>query len=186
MKKLSFLLSLSLLFLFSCSIDEIDTNEQLNTDYSKKDQKETLTLGFNLVFTGTYDYIGPSDNCPGMVIVKNNGEGTGTHFGKLSSHFEFCIGPGSTYPNGYIDAYFEDENGDRLNVYVEGAVLGGRVPGMPNFANSYFKDPFEIIGGTGRFEGATGSGMTNDYNSDKDPYSHHHWQGKITLKSKQK
>jgi len=187
MKKLSLLLTLSLLFLFSCSIDEIETNEQLNNDnskielQSKNDLKETVTLGFNVVFTGNYDYIGPSDMCPGMVIVKNNGEGTGTHFGKLTSHFEFCIGPGSTYPNGYIDAYFVDENGDRLKVSVGGAVLGGRVPGMPNYANSYFKDPFEILGGTGRFEGATGSGMTNDYNSDKDLYSHHHWQGKINL-----
>jgi len=35
MKKLSFLLTLSLLFLFSCSVDEIGTNEQLNTDNSE-------------------------------------------------------------------------------------------------------------------------------------------------------
>jgi len=185
MKKLSFLLTLSLLFLFSCSVDEIGTNEKLNTDYSKKEQKETVTLGFNLVFTGSYDYVGPSENCPNLFNVINNGVGTGTHFGKVTSHFDFCIGPDNSYPNGYINSYFEDENGDKLYVYVEGFVLGGRVPGIPNYANSYFKDSFEILGGTGRFEGAKGGGMTNDFNSDKDPYSHHHWKGKITmLKSK--
>lgn len=110
-------------------------------------------------------------------------EGTGTHFGKLTSHFDFCVDfTDSSYPNGVKEAYFEDENGDRLYVYVAGFVVQGRVPGMPSFAQSYFKDPFEIIGGTGRFEGATGSGITNDYNSYKDDYSHHHWQGKITMK----
>jgi len=41
--------------------------------------------------------------------------------------------------------------------------------------------PFVILGGTGRFEGATGGGMTDDYNSSEDPYSHHQWVGKITL-----
>jgi len=192
MKKLSFLLSVSLLFLFSCSVDEIETNEQLNNDnskielQSKNDLKETVTLGFNLVFTGTYDYQGPDEGKCGpflpYVNVINNGEGTGTHFGKLKSHFDFCVDVrDSSYPNGYVDAYFEDENGDRLFVTVSGFVLSGRVPGMPSFANSYFKDPFVITGGTGRFYGATGAGMTNDYNSSKDPNSHHHWQGKINL-----
>ena len=56
---------------------------------------------------------------------------------------------------------------------------------MPNYALSYFKDPFEITGGTGRFEGATGGGMTNDYNfvgKDGIVHTSHHWQGTITLK----
>lgn len=35
MKKLFFLLTLSMLFLFGCSIDEIQTNDQLSTDNSK-------------------------------------------------------------------------------------------------------------------------------------------------------
>ena len=35
MKKLFFLLTLSILFLFGCSIDEIQTNDQLSTDNSK-------------------------------------------------------------------------------------------------------------------------------------------------------
>ena len=37
MKKLFFLLTLSMLFLFGCSIDEIQTNDQLSTDNSKID-----------------------------------------------------------------------------------------------------------------------------------------------------
>lgn len=166
--------------------ESTDDTEFDNVTSSKNNSEKTVTMGFNLVFTGTYDEPAVDlDKCGDypMINIINNGEGTGTHFGKLTSHFDFCVDfRDQSYPNAFEEAYFEDENGDRLNVYVKGFVVPGRVPGMPSFANSYFKDPFEIIGGTGRFEGATGSGMTNDYNSDKDPYSHHHWKGKITMK----
>ena len=164
--------------------DKTDVLEFDDASLSKKGATKTVTMGFNLVFTGNYDYVGPDAVCGDFPLwrIINTGEGTGTHFGKLTSHFDFCFNVlDSSYPNGYGFSYFEDKNGDRLYVEVAGFVLDGRVPGMPSFANSYFKDPFTIVGGTGRFEGATGSGMTNDYNSDKDPYSHHHWTGKITL-----
>lgn len=165
--------------------DDSITNAEYNVKKDAADSK-ILTLGFELVFTGTYDYFGPDEaKCglfPPMLNVINRGEGVGTHFGKMTSFFDFCVNfRDSSYPNGFEEAYFMDENGDKLFVYVEGFVLPGRIPGIPNFANSYFKDPFVIVGGTGRFEGATGSGMTNDYNSDKDDFSHHHWNGKINL-----
>jgi hypothetical protein len=38
-----------------------------------------------------------------------------------------------------------------------------------------------VMGGTGSFEGATGTIMSDDYNSSEDPYSHHHWKGTITM-----
>jgi hypothetical protein len=189
MKKLNYVLLLSFVFLLfaGCSKLEIQPDPLNSADESALKSAETknVTMGFNIVFTGNYDFAGPSVICgdyPPMVRIINTGEGTGTHFGHLTSYFDFCVDDDdSSYPNDHIIAYFEDENGDRLDVTVAGFVLPGRVPGMPNFAISYFKDPFVIIGGTGRFEGATGSGMTNDYNSSKDPYSHHHWTGKITL-----
>lgn len=190
MKK-SFPLLFVLTLILGCNnedVFELDNVISKQEVTSKKDvtSSKTITLGFNLVFTGTYVYQGPDDaKCspfPPLVNVVNIGEGTGTHFGKVTSHFDFCVDiTDSSYPNGFEEAYFEDENGDKLFVYVEGFVLGGRVSGMPSFATSYFKDPFTITGGTGRFEGATGGGMTNDYNSAKDPFSHHHWKGKITL-----
>ena len=38
------------------------------------------------------------------------------------------------------------------------------------------------LGGTGRFDGATGGGMSDDYNLDDYPgNSFHHWVGTITL-----
>jgi hypothetical protein len=190
MKK-KFLLLIVLALFLGCNNEDVleYDNANIKADVTSKKgapSSKMVTLGFNLVFTGTYQYQGPDEakcgDFPPMVNVINVGEGNGTHFGKMTSHFDFCVDiTDSSYPNGFEEAYFMDKNGDKLFVYVEGFVLPGRVPGMPSFANSYFKDPFVITGGTGRFEGATGSGMTNDYNSAKDDYSHHHWTGKITL-----
>lgn len=154
------------------------------------DENKMVTLGFNLVFTGNYEAPTHGENCDtGTFPVRNVGEGTGTHFKKVTSLFEFCVRPtapgGGTYPEGYINAYFEDEDGDRLFVHVEGEVVPGRVPGMPSYALSYFKDPFEILDGTGKFEDASGSGFTNDYNflnKDGIQQTSHHWQGTITMK----
>lgn len=168
------------------------TDDQLleNPTSLKYQEAQMRTLGFNLVFKGNYEFPTHGAECAeGTFPVRNAGEGTGTHFKKLSTVFEFCVkptGPGSgTYPEGYFNAYFEDENGDRLFVDVSGEVFAGRVPGMPNYAISYFKDPFFIIGGTGKFEGATGHGYTNDYNfinKDGVQQTSHHWQGKIKMR----
>ena len=190
MKKLNYVLLPSFVFLLfaGCSKLEIQPDPLNSADESalKSAKTKSVTMGFNIVFTGNYDFQGPDVTAcspfPPLVRIINTGEGTGSHFGHLTSYFDFCVDiTDSSYPNGHVEAYFEDENGDRLCVEVAGFVLPGRVSGMPSFATSYFKDPFVIIGGTGRFEGATGSGWTNDYNSSKDIYSHHHWKGKITL-----
>jgi len=45
-----------------------------------------------------------------------------------------------------------------------------------------FMDPFEITGGTGQFEGATGSGMTESYVNMTTGITDHVWTGKITIK----
>ncbi len=176
------LMMIAIGLMVSCNKDELAPG---NENLLKSAQSKTITTGFNIVFTGNYDYMGPSDVCgdyPPMVRIINTGQGTGTHMGHFTSYFDFCYdATDDSYPAGHIEAYFQDEDGDILNVTVGGFVMDGRLPGMPSFANSYFKDPFVIIGGTGKFEGATGNGYTNDYNSDKDPYSHHHWTGKITL-----
>ena len=76
--------------------------------------------------------------------------------------------------------------GDTLFVTCKGKVIGGKSPDHPEYVTSYWRDDFLILGGTGRFEGATGSGKTDDYNSSEDPYSHHRWKGTITLEKGEK
>ena len=72
-------------------------------------------------------------------------------------------------------------NGDILYISGEGFVIDGRLDDHPEYVISYWRDPFVILGGTGRFEGATGEGWTDDYNSSEDPNSHHNWTGTITM-----
>lgn len=158
------------------------------TNQTVKDKKEVLkpvAINFDILLTGTYISQEVDTICgeEPMIRVVNKGTGSSVHFGDLSSYFDFCVDTSDgTYPHDYMEAYLEDQNGDKIFIRISGQVLQGRVPQMPEDAISYFIDPIEIIGGTGRFEGATGSGSTNDYNSSKDPYSHHRWQGTITLK----
>lgn len=150
------------------------------------------TLGFDIEFSGEYKSIGPDEEkCPGMIKVINTGEGDGTHFNKLTSYFEFCVNPeDQTYPYGYMVAYFQDEDGDKLFVNISsGQVLPGGADGMPDYAVSYFTDNFTITGGTGKFMDAEGSGVTNDYNFEvqEDGYAfptktRHHWQGSIKIR----
>ena len=188
---LNLVLAIAVIGMFTaCSSS--DEFESENVDAFKHHEGKMLTLGFNLVFDGEYITIGPdSQNCPGLFKVTHQGEGTGTHFKKLTTYFEFCVNPGDgTYPYGYMVGEFSDEDGDVLYVTIpDGQVLDGRVPGMPSYAVSYFKDWFQITGGTGKFEGASGEGWTNDYNYlvDEDGYffptkTKHHWQGTITMK----
>lgn len=75
--------------------------------------------------------------------------------------------------------YFQTENGDRLNI----APLKGQI--IPSNREGYdlmFQDPFEIEGGTGRFEGATGSGMTDSFVNLQTGRTDHVWTGTIILK----
>lgn len=157
----------------------------------KKAQVE-VTVPFKAEFVGTYlEGIVPCTNCgPWNIpngeawgLVQTEGGGNGTHLGKFNHYFEFCCNfMDGVYPGNYMKAFMVAANGDTLFVACAGQVLDGRLEHHPDDVNSYFKDPFVILGGTGRFEGATGSGWTDDYNRDSYPAnSFHHWTGTITL-----
>jgi hypothetical protein len=154
------------------------------------------TQPFNASFTGEYLYseqqpddckCGPWDpdigECWGLVT--NAGEGTEISLGHLEFHFEFCCNfVTGIHPGTCCTGYFTADNADRLEVMFSAAVLEGRLDEHPDYVNSWWRDSWEITGGTGQFEGASGSGFTDDFNSDFDPYSHHHWTGNITLLKK--
>lgn len=155
----------------------------------KNSDEKMVTVPFKADFVGTYVYgpFGkPTDKCDINVFV--DGIGTASHMGNSTVHFDFCVNPifeGDVFVRGEYgnaDAYIVAANGDKLFVSVEGAVLPGRLDDHPEYVVSYWRDLFVILGGTGRFEGATGGGITDDYNSSEDPNSHHHWVGTITMK----
>lgn len=151
-------------------------------DKNYKMKPGTVRLPFKVEYVGEYTAQFISEKCgedPNYNIIVD-GEGNGTHVGESTIHFDFCF-DASTGIYGNQDSYIVASNGDTLFISCEGQVIEGRLPEHPDDVNSWWKDPFVILGGTGKFEGATGSGMTDDYNWDRDPYSHHHWEGTIVL-----
>ena len=145
---------------------------------------KTVTLPFNAFFLGDYVGMEPSPVCgeDSWILITNEGGGKGLHLGNFRHHFEFCCDMlTGIYPGNYMKAYFVAANGDSLFVACAGQVIEGRAEDHPEYVTSYFRDPFVILGGTGRFNGATGKGMTDDFNSSLDANSHHHWKGTITL-----
>jgi hypothetical protein len=176
------------LFLFAAAI--CLTLSLLNCKGSKK-SPEMTTIPFEASFIGNYTYIGP-DTLPNPKCVAPftawraivDGSGTVTPLGNFTMHFDFCGDSLSNYGNAF--AYMVDAEGDTLFFSCGGRVIDGRLDDQPAYVTSYWKDPVEFTGGTGKFKGATGDGTSDDYNSSEDSNSHHHWTGTITMVKKKK
>ncbi len=183
MKKLKIITTLALVL---CLVFNFYSCKYYSSESKKSEDKDVIvTEAFDAEFTGSYIYVGPdtllpqkcTDSLSTRIIV--DCEGTSNIMGDIKIHFDFCGNEQGYYGNTY--SYIVDKSNDTLFVSCEGKVIEGKTNGHPSFVTSYWKDDFEIIGGTGKFEGATGKGKTNDYNSSEDPNSHHHWVGTITL-----
>lgn len=152
----------------------------------KKDTPLATSMPFNAEFTCNYTYIGP-DTLPNPKCAEPytawraivDGNGTGTQLGNCKVHFDFCGDSLSNYGDTY--AYIVSAEGDTLFISCSGRVIEGRLDHHPAYVTSFWTDTFKISGGTGKFEGASGEGTTDDYNSSADTNSHHQWTGTITL-----
>ena len=147
---------------------------------SEKPEKfEAKFIGeYSQIITGD-ELVDCDDEYECRVIVEF--KGAATQFGDIHGQFSFCAcGPEGKYAP--TESYFVTSNGDSLFFTCQGKVIEGKTMGHPDFVTSYWRDPFVFKGGTGRFEGASGGGKTDDYNSSEDPNSHHHWKGTIRLK----
>lgn len=94
----------------------------------------------------------PAGETPGLATA----EGTGTHLGNFTSVVITCVnGPAGVWSR--VDGTFTAANGDQLEIEMDAV----------NFARVIFFDPstgdfisaggLNVVGGTGRFDGATGS-----------------------------
>ena len=171
---------------FNCSNESIADLEDLTTTSSlaAHSSDKMVTVPFKAEYTGTYKVFPAefdTEKCPGLGEVTVDGVGQATHLGNSKVHFNFCVDISDL---SYFDtyAYLEAANGDMIYIDVSGNVIPGRTEDHPDYVVSYWRDPFTILGGTGRFEGASGGGYSDDYNSSEDPYSHHNWEGTITMK----
>jgi hypothetical protein len=113
---------------------------------------------------------------PKNFLNTQSGAGTATLIRGFSTTLTFCVNPANfEYEN--VQGSFVAENGDEIFVTGYGQVLPSDEPGY----DLEFQDPFQIIGGTGRFKGAKGSGMTNSFVNMTTQQTDHVWTGTITV-----
>lgn len=180
--------TISFVVLASCLLINFTSCENASKDAKKKDAKtKMVTQEFNAAFVGTYMYFGPDtlpdQKCIDTIFdwrVKVDCKGSVNVMGDVKVHFDFCGDNQGNYSNTY--AYMVDKSNDTLFMTGSGIVIDGKTEAHPSYVISYWKDDFEILGGTGKYEDAYGSGKMDDYNSSEDPNSHHFWKGMITMK----
>lgn len=115
--------------------------------------------------------------------IAAEGSGTAPHLGKYSSYFDFCAGDdGSWGYEGEPIGTFVAANGDELIVSAWGQSGPPNEDDPPHIIERW-EAPFIFLGGTGRFEGATGEGIFSGYNYIENDAvkSSSIWKGKLTL-----
>jgi len=105
------------------------------------------------------------------------GEGSSTEMDGLTTRISFCVDPNTLkYVNGQ-GSFVDKATGDEIFFTGSGQVV---VPTSEPGYDAEFKDPFEITGGTGKYEGATGSLTTNSFVNFTTNRTDHVWSGTIT------
>ena len=159
----------------------------------KSAQPHTVTLPFEANLLGELvSFDQEATDCIdegylGRVIL--NASGNATQMGKVTFTLNFCaLGPDDPNVPGDDNMYAGSSaelvaaTGDKLFLYLEGGtVILGRTDVHPEYVTDYFRDIVTITGGTGKFDGAEGKLQMDDYDTNIDDYSHHHWTGEITL-----
>ena len=154
--------------------DDVSVNSL--TDY------KTVTVPFAANFI-THNSLFDDAVCGPPPVYRILAEGPASEglLGRMTFSIEFCRNfENGAYYNGV--GHFVAANGDELYFVSGGKVLPADKNDPPYYLEKW-NDPFTFTGGTGRFEGATGGGMTQCYNSNIscDNVSHHCWEGTLTL-----
>jgi hypothetical protein len=169
-----------------------DVINELSDAELKSAQPHKITVPFEANLLGEITNIDwEAQECidegyPVRVIVETTGNAT--HMGKVSLTFNFCSGgapdpniEGSKYTYASSTADLIAANGDVLYLSSDaGIVMNGRTDEHPDDVVEYWRTPLHVLGGTGRFEGATGELSSDDYVT-SDEQTHHRFYGKITL-----
>jgi len=124
--------------------------------------------------------LSPDNDCPDPYVILNTqkGEGSSTLMEKFTTSMTFCVDTTNLkYTNvqgSFVDAETSEE------IFITG---GGQV--KPTEKEEYdmeFQDTISIIGGTGKYEGATGTLVSDSYVKMATNRTDHVWAGTITLK----
>ena len=173
-----------------------DKTDDLISDESvelKSAQPHEVTVPFEANLLGeitNVDFEAPEcidEGYAAHVIVEASGNAT--QMGKVSLTFNFCSGgapdpdiEGSVYTYAGFTADLIAANGDVLFLsYSSGSAIGGRLAEHPDHVYEYWGGTVEVLGGTGKFEGAKGNLTADDYVSTLDDYTHHRFYGELIL-----
>ena len=163
MKKLIIIVTGLFLFCTSCDNDmitsqtEADANKEIAAETSRNPlnisngKQVTKPLFFKNV-TGTFEFMPNPELCTpygGFMQAVAPGSGQGTHFGRFEVTNRWCINDEGD-PISPILAVVFAANGDRMD-----ATMINSEPDLENPPYEYLY--YVIQGGTGRFDGATGS-----------------------------
>lgn len=188
--KIFFLLAVIILVAGCNKINEFKVDEDLQL---KSAQPHKVTVPFEVNLLGKItNLIDDDQECINEgyayhVVVESSGNAT--HMGRVSLTFDFCTAgppdpniPGSFYTYAGASSEMIAANGDKLFLYNGGGSgILGRTDDHPDYVTDYWRGIQIITGGTGRFEGASGELLVDDYCTSIDDYTHHHWTGEITL-----
>jgi hypothetical protein len=119
---------------------------------------------FNYIYKGIYKDL---DHCgletPDRVLA--DGTGSAIHLGNFTTHVDFCCNmvTGVFGIQGSTVGSFVSANGDEL-FYATWGLVNPRDENDPPYIINKWNAPFLFIGGTGRFDGASGKGFYKGYN----------------------
>lgn len=144
-----------------------------------EDDPKTIRIPFEAIFFTNRITLEERPECGVAPMLYNVQEGSGNakRVGDFTTHITFCFNRETLkYING--QGYFKTENGDELYFTIEGQIKPSQDPAFV----LEFQDPFIFTGGTGRFKGATGKGVTNSFVNHDRVRTDHVWTGTLILR----
>lgn len=174
-------------------LDQQKIDEAMIQANLRAETSEFRMVPFKATFFTLRNYedegIGFCTEDPYLTFNHQRGEGNGTFIGKFTTTMSFC-GSGFDYKNG--EGKIVASDGDELHFMVPSpGEVGHVIPYGHPLYEFQFQDPITFTGGTGRFEGATGSAMTNSFvdlfddegNFIPEHRTDHVWTGTLILKN---
>lgn len=131
------------------------------------------TVPFKAHYDARIVGVGPGPGCDARLFLE--GEGTGAHLGRFTITLGFCGRGDGTLDTG--TGTFVAANGDLLHITFHGVSDGG-------FPVLHFTSFVSFAGGTGRFEGATGTATVEGIFDAQTGSGPADWDGMITFPSK--
>ncbi|MCU0363012.1 MAG: hypothetical protein MUE32_06615 [Bacteroidales bacterium] len=159
MKTLKKLLTSLVIFLLATACSE---KEQWNPDAKGITvSPEVITIPFKAEFAAKFTTVSQDPmTCCGV------GTGIGTCFKELKCNIMRCSNPLSGECQFTNDSYLYDKTGDKLYFSASARMLNPGT-GDPVFLVQKWETEYVLNGGTGRFEGAMGTGKWSGYTTNR-------------------